>query len=381
MTNHVRIRPATERDLPELLEVYLSVYPDRDEAPDERAAYFRLILTQHPWPTDALPSLVCEDGQGRIVGFLGVLPRPMWLGGRAVRMAVSHHFMVDPSARQTLAAVRLLRAFFGGGQDLSMCEASDEVRTIWEALGGSTALLQSLYWNRPLRPTAYAVSRLHARGLPRGMCAVLSPGCGVLDRGLLRIGRAPFQLPKPRHRTEDADSATILECIEWFSRRMLLRPAYCQDSLDWLLSILSRKRSAGQLCTRVVRSKAGERLGYYIFYANKGGSSQVVQIAAAPGAMGDVLDELLLDAYESGAIAVTGRLDPRFAEEISARAASLKYCNNWLLIHTSNPELERAIYTGNAFLTALEGEWWIPFHARPIHHPQAVRIETVAQAG
>jgi hypothetical protein len=60
-------------------------------------------------------------------------------------------------------------------------------------------------------------------------------------------------------------------------------------------------------------------------------------------------------------VALSGRLDPRYASEISDRRAYFKYRQNWLLIHSKAPELEQAIYAGDAFLTRLEGEWWIPF--------------------
>ena len=41
--------------------------------------------------------------------------------------------------------------------------------------------------------------------------------------------------------------------------------------------------------------------------------------------------------------------------------SSIKHTGNWLLIHTRDAALERAIHMGDAFLTRLESEWWLPF--------------------
>ncbi len=64
-----------------------------------------------------------------------------------------------------IVAVRLARAFLEGPQDLSISdEASDVARKIWEGLGGTTALLRSLHWTRPLRPATLAVATVCGPG-------------------------------------------------------------------------------------------------------------------------------------------------------------------------------------------------------------------------
>jgi hypothetical protein len=73
-----------------------------------------------------------------------------------------------------------------------------------------------------------------------------------------------------------------------------------------------------------------------------------------------VLRHLAYDAWRSGTLAIKGRLDAGFAELID-RAFFLKRERRAFLIHTRHAEVERAVLCGDAFLTRLEGEWWVPY--------------------
>src|SRR2546422_10170131 len=93
---------------------------------------------------------------------------------------------------------------------------------------------------------------------------------------------------------------------------------------------------------------------------NRGGVSEVVQVAARPDAIGEVREPLLHDAWRRGAVAVSGQLDPG-----AVRAAPDRYCvfhhdgGTWMLIHSRHSAVLEAIHRGEAFLSRLEGEWWL----------------------
>ena len=108
--------------------------------------------------------------------------------------------------------------------------------------------------------------------------------------------------------------------------------------------------------------ESGRRLiGWYLYYLNAGGVSEVVQIAACNGSFDRVLQRLLADAWRQGAVAVRGRLDPRHAQELSDRHCWFRREGTWTLVHSRNADLAAAIHQGNAFLSRLEGEWWLRF--------------------
>jgi hypothetical protein len=90
-------------------------------------------------------------------------------------------------------------------------------------------------------------------------------------------------------------------------RGSTLQPVYDARSLAWLLDQTAHKTRYGRLRARAVRDR--ERLlGWYLYYAQAGGVSEVLQIAARDGSFDRVLLRLLADAWRHGAVAVRGRL-------------------------------------------------------------------------
>lgn len=346
-------------DLLEIVALFGRVYPQSGIAPDRLAAHLRQILVEHPWRHLPVPSLAYRKRSGQLVGFLGVLPRPMSAAGRPVVMAVGHHFMVDPEHRGTLAALQLLKAFLSGPQDLSICESSADVRKLWHAVGGTTSHLYSPVWTRPLRPATFFMSLLRQRfgALLNG----LSPVCWGVDWLATSTRTSPYHLARGEWVLDDLDPGALASCIQRFSEFRYLRPQYDAVSLSWLLGILRTKRGLGRLEARLVRRPTTDVLGHFVYFAQSSGVSQVLQIGARPDAMSDVFQALAADAWKQRAVALSGRVDPAYLNEMSG-PSSVKHTGNWLLIHTRDAALERAILRGDAFLTRLESEWWLPFH-------------------
>src|SRR5881296_1240974 len=117
------VRPFTEDDIPKVAELHRKVFRTAAESsPRLRAAYvvyFRKIFLDNPWYEEDLPSLVYQNTDGTIGGFLGVVPRTFSNGGKPIRVALSSQFIVDPRHRAGLVAVQLIKKFLSGPQDLS----------------------------------------------------------------------------------------------------------------------------------------------------------------------------------------------------------------------------------------------------------------------
>jgi hypothetical protein len=84
--------------------------------------YFTRVFLENP-ADDGIPSsLVCEDKDGRIVGFVGIVPRRVTIDGRHFQAAVSSQFIVEPGSQAGVVELRLARAFLEGPQDLSIAD-------------------------------------------------------------------------------------------------------------------------------------------------------------------------------------------------------------------------------------------------------------------
>ena len=360
------IRPFTKNDIPRVVKLFQNVFFDSGQtAPSSSnlSAYFEETFFHTPWTEkgaeEEIRSLVYETGDGAIVGFIGIIPRRMLLHGRPILAAVSMHFMVEPGSRSTLAGVQLLKTFFSGPQDLSLTDSAGAVgRKIWEGLGGATAHSYSINWIRLLRPSRY-VLRLLARKnrLLRLFAGLLRPLCPIVDAMASRAFQNRSDRPGASLQATDLDQETLLAGITQFPLGYALRPDYDAGSLFWLLSKADQFARPGALRKIALRNADGELVGWYLYELRLDGLGEVLQIVGRKKSFGEVLDHLFYHGWRNGAVALSGRLDPKFAQEFSDKYCFINCGGPWTLTHSKNPEILRAIYQGDLFLTRLEGEW------------------------
>jgi hypothetical protein len=360
------VRPFTRNDIPQVAKLFQTVFFNNGRAAPSSSkldAYFEETFFHNPWINEAteeeIPSLVYETGDGAIVGFIGIIPRPMLLNGRPIRAATSMHFMVEPGGRSTLAGIQLLKTFFSGPQDLSLTDSAGAVgRKIWEGLGGATALAYSINWVRLLRPSRYALRLLQRKNrLLRPFAGLLRPLCPIGDAVASRALSHRFGKPGASLQATDLDQETLLAGVAQFPASYALRPDYDRESLLWLLSRADRLARPGRLWKIALRDADGELVGWYLYELNADGLGEVLQVVGRKKSFGEVLDNLFYHGWRNGAIALSGRLDPKFAQEFSDKYCFFNCDGPWTLTHSKNPEVLQSIYKGDLFLTRLEGEW------------------------
>jgi hypothetical protein len=354
-----RVRPMLEEDVPAAVELFERVYPQhRWRSRAACAAYFREILFAGPWRDPGLPSWVADDG-GRLAGLYAVAPRRMRLGARALRVAVGCQFMVDAGPRRSLLALQLAQACLAGPQDLTLADgANDITRRMWRAVGGAVPLLYALHWTRPLRPARHALGLLERRGA--ALARALRPLAAGADALAARLPPNRFLRAASRVECVPLEAADMLAALPGVLHGTALRPEYDAPGLAWLLGQARRKTRHGALHAQLVRAD-GAVLGWFLYYARRGAPAEVLQLAARAGGFDAVLRHLLADAWRAGATAVHGRLDPRYAQELSQRHCWCRWDGTWTLAHARDPALAAALHAGDAFLSRLEGEWWMRF--------------------
>ena len=354
------VRPMLRSDIPALVQLRKRSFAESAQPSEEALArYFETIFLDSPFRDPELPSLVYQDGP-QVIGFLGVISRPMVFREMPVRVAVSTQLMVDPGRRGT-PGVELLRAFLAGGQDLSFADtATTEASRLWERLGGALCPFPSLVWRRPLRPWRDAVGQ-RVRSLGGRVAArIARPAFDLADRRAVRTRMDPAHLPAPRARAAPFDASVVVRLSSNLEGGPALRPVYEPETLSWLLEQAGR-RPIGTLQRRLVVSDSGREIGWYAYFANPGGLSEVLQAGAAAGQSGSVLDVLLQDAHAAGAVALEGRFDPLWSREIAARYCTMRFAGAWTVAHARRAELLETIASGKAMLSRLEGEWWLNF--------------------
>jgi hypothetical protein len=270
---------------------------------------------------------------------------------------------VDPDWRHSLTALQLAQACLSGPQDLTLADASnDQSRRMWLQIGGTAPPLYSLHWTRPLRPARHALSLLEKRAaLPFPLIMAARPLGAVADALAARLRPNRF-LAEDNELVDDAlDPVAMLTHLPEVLHDSELQPAYDARTLPWLLDQLARKTFYGALRARAVLDGGRRLLGWYLYYVRPGGVSEVGQIAARNDSFDCVLRQLLADAWRHGAVAVRGRLDPRYVRELSVRHCWFRQDEGWTLVHSRHADVMSAIERGRAFFSRLEGEWWLRF--------------------
>ncbi len=362
-----RIRAFVQDDIPRVAELnWQFLQGQTDPHPPSLEEYLRQLFFQNPWFDSSIGSLVYEQGQ-RVVGFLGVVPRPMSVNGKHIQAAFGSGLVVHPESRWALAGLQLLAAFMDGKQDLAMTDTASALsQQIWVGLGGSTSAAYGLQWAHPLRPGSYALYAMSRYGR-EGRLGAGSRACQALHKTVnsvaTRIPLRRFHRPPDGATEEELDIDTLLRsCLPGCSADYSLRPEYNRESLGWLLDFMSRMKAYGNLRKVALRDATKEIIGWFIYYVKRGGIADVVQVGATKAHMKTVLDHLLCDAWNHGAIGLHGRLEIRHAQDLSESR-----CFFWgtipLLFRARNPELARLVQQGDAFLSRLDGEWCLRFGA------------------
>jgi hypothetical protein len=372
-----RIRAFVQEDIPNVAELYWHfLQGQKGPYPPSLERYFHEVFFHNPWWDSSIASLVYEEGQHGVVGFLGVVPRPMSVNGKPIQAAFGSSFVVHPKNRG-LAGLKLLVAFFEGKQDLAMTDTSNQLnQQIWVRLGGSTSAVHGLKWARPLRLGLYGLSMLLRFG-KEGFSGSCGRACGVLHKTISAVAtKIPerLRLPLGAVTEEELEIDTLLHsCLPSSFECYSLRPEYNRESLRWLLDFMSRMKASGTLRKIALRDATRQLIGWFIYYVKPGGIAEVVQIGAAKRHMKTVLDYLFSGARNRGAIAVHGSLEIRHAQELSEAR-----CFFWgsvpLLFHARDPKLARLVQQGDAFLSRLDGEWCLRYGA-PEHKSPSVGLE------
>jgi len=359
-------RSFVEDDIPQVARLHRTVFKTGERVAalglDSYHEYFKRVFLDNPSGDPSLPSLVYEDDEKRIVGFMGVVPRRIRMNGKRFQAAISTQFVVDAETRAGLIAVRLSKAFLEGPQDLSITdEATDIARKIWEGLGGRTALLHSLHWTRPVRPARLALALLRQRA---GLAPLALAGGSVaplIDALATRLRHSQLRYSRPEGSATDTLTArAVLTSQSAFVPSGSLHVEYDEQTLSWLLECARRRGGNGAIRAAVVR-KDQRIMGYYVYHLDEAHVASVLHIGAQPDAASDVLDHLLYQASQDGAIAATGRLEPRYLQILSDKYCVFHRRGPWLLLKARNADILRSFETGDAFFSRLDGEWCLGF--------------------
>lgn len=359
-----RIRSLAPEDLVAVVELRQRVFRTSwHETAQELEAYFHTVFLE--WPraeADPPRSLVYEDDGGRITGFVGVLTTHMQMNGRRLLVATPSQFMVAPEHRG-MAGYQLLKTVLSGPQDLTYADVGNTAaRRLFEGMGGRAALLYSFMWSRPLRPAQRLAGSLLREPGTRVLGVAAWPLMWLADAVMGRLPLRAFRTPRSTLRTEPLEATSLATELPALLPNRGVQPHYEAETLRRQFGYLAHKAvRLGPLHAVRLRDDQGATAGWFVYFVGAGEDGHVVQVVAAPGLEARVWDALAHHAREQGAMQLTGRVEPRFLPILGAPPYSITRTGPWVLVHSRHREVVDAIQRGDAFISRLEGEWWLSF--------------------
>jgi hypothetical protein len=362
------IRPLTRDDIPQITSLYEHVARSGSRTPpSELAGYFADTFLDHPWADPEIPSLVYQEEDGTIAGFLGSSVRRLLFDGKPVRACVSGQLVTEPRIRSQAAGVFLTRTCMAGPQDLTLTDgASPTVEQMWDRLGGEAFQIACVGWLRVFRPWHFTVD-LVARRRNRERASAGRPFWSLLDSMTTRLPGAPLRPPRSESTGEPLTPGAVMKHLPQVSESFRVRPDYDDDFLEWLFGEMAAVTRRGTLVSRLVRDRNRRVQGWYVYYLRRGGIGDVLQIVGGGRDVDDVVDNLFQDAWANGAAGLQGRVEAHLRVPLSRRRCAFYGSGSLALIHSREPELLHAIQSGRALLTRMEGEWWMGHHLQPFH--------------
>jgi hypothetical protein len=320
---------------------------------------FHDLFVAGPLAAPDRPSLVRVDAGGRVTGFVGALTRPFRFQGKPVRGVAASQLMVDPSAGgSALAGLDLISALVSGPQDFTFSDGTSEVAArMWQRRDGVAVAFYSAEWTRILRPAGYLSGRLK----PSSRLGRVARGAGPLlrvgDRLASALGASRFTPGPGPLQDRDASPDEYLACLSWPGPEAL-RALPDARTFAWLIAHARQTRRLGDLRLRLVTDGARVVGGYCQFVA-PGATSQVLHLAAISRPLAPaVLQRAWWDAWQGGAVAVSGQLDERFRSAIQHGLALVELAGVSFVAHARDPGIVAALQAGDSTISRLDGEWW-----------------------
>jgi hypothetical protein len=358
------IRPFQRKDLSQVCDLYeRTVRHGSGPAPAGLCAGFERVFLDCPWSDPEVPSLVYEQPDENIVGFLGVYNRRMVFNGKPCRLACGGQLATSPEGRAQAAGVLLMHEFLKGPQDVSITDGPTlAVQRIWGRLGGDSQMLGCIRWTRILRPCRFATLLMSRRRRLSRLAKVIGPLSPAGDVVASRLPPASFRPTDSYTPPVPLTSEMVIETLPSLYSKKALRPDYDLTFLDWLFQEMSEARSRGKLHKWALRSDKGEVLGWYVYYLTPRDVAQVQQVAAREDSVDKVVDHMFEHMWREGAAGAQGRVEHDLLPALTRHRSILGYGSELTLVHSRDPEILRAVHSGNTFLTRQEGEWWVSFH-------------------
>jgi hypothetical protein len=346
-------------DIERVGEIFMKVFRGPAARPPlALLEYLQRVYLECPWGSTPVESLVNVRTDGRVDGFVGVIPLNMRVGERRLRASVMGAIMVEDADISPMACVRMELQVFAKSRELTFTDTANRTSLlIGKSLKMDLQPLHSLEWIKVFRPAslaAYLASKRWRR-LPRA----LALRCGGMADPLIQRFLPGDEARRPAvHADQPMTREAFIAAAPRFVAGFALRPDWTPEELDWLIETAALKTANGELRLRGVTDLRGDLIGCYAIYASAGSVAYVLQLLATEKSAERVLASAIAHAEAEGCLAARGVSQPHTIFALYRAPGVLFRHNAAMMTRTRDPEVAAALAAGDAFLGGFVGESW-----------------------
>jgi len=318
-------------------------------------SYFEKLYFTHPSYDESMSSLVYVDEQNNIRGFIGGIPTEFEFKKRKIKALVAGSHMVDPDWRDPIAGALLLRELTSGPQDFTYADTANAISVeLWKAIGGTLLFQYSMRWAFQLRPGSVFNVRLKNHRGGTVLSWLSYPACRLVDV----IHKHAFDENVCPLSGQELEVNVMLSSFETFRNHRALFPVYGIEDLTWRLALAESRQKSGERVIKIAVFDKEKLQGWYLVNIRDGEDARVLQLVAHPASLKKVMNHLFATAQTHGCSAVHGDVDPEYLVQFQQAGCDNIYLGGMAMLHAQDPEIRNAILSGDAYLSALEGERW-----------------------
>ncbi|MEM6991468.1 MAG: hypothetical protein AAF721_13250 [Myxococcota bacterium] len=322
-----------------------------------------MMLDQPSFDGEAPHSLVHEGSDGRIVGFIGVVPRKWKVGDRTLIGATTTGLVVDPEhPDRMLSALWLTRGAHRQGQDFTFVDRPTPTVTKFSAsLGGEGYPGHGFNFRLALRE--HEASRQEFRDRVR--YRRWWPAVAAVERAVRPVtaaldNRRPRELPTAAQAAVDLEEATAATLHE---ARCALSEHYGPILIDdealaqWQFDYMATYASRGDFRWFVARAR-GAIVGWVLYYVRDDAPSEVASLVALPNHSAAVSAALIRQAYDDGCSSIFGTVSGAVVHDLLDFGGVVDSTDR-VWVQANHRENQALFRTNRTLITGLEGEVWV----------------------
>jgi hypothetical protein len=368
-------RPIARADMPQVTELYRSIAEGARARPaDEVQRKLTQCFVDVPFAGEDVPtSIVHEGSDGRVAGFIGLIPRRWRFREQTIIGLATTGLVIDPRHPDVKHTALWLTRDGLGQKNYAFSITDKPTDAVTKMRTGGAGKSTNVVWRSHIITGHGFRFRIGLRGLEdtrqrlrdqlrwRRFWPVLAP----IDRAARRLAplwddRRPRPVGGKRNDDLTFEPATAASLHE---TRLALAEAYTPCLVDdpalaqWQYDFLADYPSRGEFRWYIARA-GGEPVGWFLYYVRVDKPSEVASVIALPRWKSAVCTAMLEHAQRDGASGLIGTTSGVMAHELIELGATIIRADR-LLVACRELELLEGFRSTHALITGLESEIWI----------------------